>query len=104
MRDILAKSLEILIWTVTAVMVFASLYLGALTMRLNFLFNLLKSEAADIPDLYVVVSWIPNPVVLGIIIIIFGTTSAFVFAGICFQVMDIRSFTKHAAISLKKFR
>lgn len=40
----------------------------------------------------------------GFLTIVFGVTMSFVFAGICFQIMDIRNFTKHAALSLKKNR
>jgi len=37
----------------------------------------------------------------GLIFIVFGITLALVFAGMCFQIMDIRNFTRHAACALR---
>jgi len=38
----------------------------------------------------------------GFLFIVFGVTMSFLVAGICFQIMDIRSFTKFMAINHKK--
>lgn len=81
MRDILNKSLEMLIWIATAFYVILSCYTGALVIR-----NATETLT----------------IVNGFLVIIFGVTMSFVFAGICFQIMDIRDFTKHTALSMKK--
>lgn len=86
MRDTLNKSLEVLIWIATTLMVVAACYLGAMVIRL--------SGVQGVPE----PGWV---MVFGFLMIIFGVTMSFVFAGICFQIMDIRTFTKHAAFALR---
>ncbi|MEO1550400.1 MAG: hypothetical protein AAFR93_08205 [Pseudomonadota bacterium] len=84
MRDMLAKSLEVLIWLATAFFIIMSCYTGAMIIRFSGDGSLIE-------------------VVLGgFLTIVFGVTMSFVFAGICFQIMDIRMFTKHMAMSLKR--
>ena len=85
MRDTLNKSLELLVWIATGFLIVMSIYSGAVFIRFAAEFE---------ADLSVIFG--------GFLLIVFGITMSFVFAGICFQIMDIRSFTKHAAISLKK--
>ncbi|GHG98436.1 hypothetical protein [Pseudodonghicola xiamenensis] len=85
MRDALNKSLEILIWIATAIMVLMSCYVGAMIIR----------GIASVPGTGVL------EILGGILFIVFGITMSCVFAGICFQIMDIRRFTKHAAFALR---
>lgn len=85
MRDLLNKSLEGLIWVSTVFFIFSSCYVGAMIIRY-------------VPDTDGAFSVILG----GFLTIIFGVTMSFVFAGICFQIMDIRNFTKHAALSLRR--
>lgn len=88
MRDTLNKSLEMLVWVATGFFIIMTCYLGALIIRFG------GWEERDI---------VPTEVILGgFLFIVFGVTMSFVFAGICFQIMDIREFTKHAALSLKR--
>ncbi len=82
MRDILNKSLEMLIWIATAFFVIVSCYSGAMVIRYG------GGETLTMVN--------------GFLVIIFGVTMSFVFAGLCFQIMDIRDFTKHTALSIKK--
>jgi hypothetical protein len=89
MRDTLNKSLEMLIWVATGFFIIVTCYIGALIIRYGD-FGSLRTD-------------LPIGVILGgFLFIIFGVTMSFVFAGICFQIMDIREFTKHAALSLKR--
>ena len=83
MRDILNKSLEMLVWLATVFFIISSCYTGAMIIR------------------YVGQGAI-QAVLGGFLCIIFGVTMSFVFAGICFQIMDIRTFTKYAAMNAKK--
>ncbi|MCR9068742.1 MAG: hypothetical protein NXH79_07830 [Rhodobacteraceae bacterium] len=85
MRDTLNKSLELLIWIATGFLIVLSVYGGAVFIRFATEFN---------ADLSVIFG--------GFLFIVFGITMSFVFAGICFQIMDIRTFTKHTALSLKR--
>jgi high-affinity Fe2+/Pb2+ permease len=86
MRDTLNKSLEMLIWVATSFLVILSCYTGAMIIRLG----------GAVPDAQT------ETLIGGFLTIIFGVTMSFVFAGISFQIMDIRSFTKHTAIGLKR--
>lgn len=85
MRDMLNKSMPMLIWIATGFLVIWSCYTGAIVIRYA------GQMTNDI--------W---PIIGGFLFIIFGVTLAFVFAGICFQILDIRSFTKHAALALRR--
>lgn len=85
MRDILNKSLPVLIWISTGFLIIASCYIGAIIIRYG---GQLTDDA-----------W---PIVGGFLFIIFGVTLSFVFAGMCFQLLDIRSFTKHTALALRR--
>lgn len=82
MRDLLNQSLESLIWTATVFFVLSSCFSG---------YQIISTDPSE-----------SGLLIGGILVIIFGVTMAFVFAGICFQIMDIRAFTKHTAIGLKK--
>lgn len=84
MRNLLNKSLEGLVWITTVFFIFSSCYVGAMIIRYAPVQN----------DFGIIFG--------GFLTIFFGVTMSFVFAGICFQIMDIRNFTKHAALSLKK--
>lgn len=86
MRDVLNKSLEMLIWVATTFFIIFSCYSGAV-----------QIQAASLTE-------IGNfgPIFGGFLTIIFGVSMSFVFAGISFQIMDIRTFTKHAAMELKR--
>jgi hypothetical protein len=86
MRDILNKSLAMLIWVATGFLVIISCYSGAVIIRIG----------SDIQDGFAELT------VAGFLTIIFGVTMSFVFAGIAFQIMDIRTFSKHAALELKR--
>lgn len=85
MRDLLNKGMEVLVWITTAFFVFNSCFAGAMIIRYS-------------DDL----GWTPmNGFLMGFFTIIFGVTVSFLFAAVCFQIMDIRNFTKHAALSLR---
>jgi hypothetical protein len=86
MRDILNKSLEMLTWIATGFLVISSCYTGAMIIRFGGSIQGGGTEA----------------VIAGFLTIIFGVTMSFVFAGVVFQIMDIRTFTKHAALQLKR--
>ncbi|WP_456385721.1 hypothetical protein [Profundibacter sp.] len=86
MRDTLNKSLEALIWVATTFFIIISCYIGAMIIRVGGAGEIFATET----------------IIGGFLTIIFGTTMSFVFAGICFQIMDIRTFTKHTAIGLKR--
>lgn len=90
MRDSLNKSLEVLIWIGTTLMIIASCFFGAMVIRLSGIPGI---EGAFDP------TWL---MISGFLVIVFGVTMSFVFAGLCFQLMDIRSFTKHTAFALRK--
>lgn len=85
MRDILNKSLPVLIWIATGFLVIWSCYLGAMIIRYA---GQLTNDVL--------------PIIGGFLFIIFGITLSFVFAGLCFQILDIRSFTKHSALALRR--
>lgn len=87
MRDLLNKSLEGLVWICSVFFIFSSCYVGAMIIRYA------PTNGDDF-----------NVILGGFLTIVFGVTMSFVFAGICFQIMDIRNFTKHAAMSLKRGR
>lgn len=89
MRDMLNKSLETLVWIATTLMIIASCYLGAMVIRVSGIPELTGPGNAG---------WV---MISGFLMIIFGVTMSFVFAGVCFQIMDIRAFTKHAAFALR---
>jgi hypothetical protein len=84
MRDLLNRSLEALIWIATGFFVVNSCFLGAKIIQLG--------------------NQIGGGIVEGFLFIVFGVTMSFVFAGICFQIMDIRTFTKHTAMAMKQRR
>lgn len=86
MRDILNKSLAMLVWIATGFFVVMSCYSGAMIIRYGG-----KGIFSDM-----------EAILGGFLTIIFGVTMSFVFAGICFQIMDTRDFTKHTALSIKK--
>ncbi len=88
MRDMLNKSLEGLVWITTVFFIFSSCYLGAMIIR--------YVPTGGDSDFGIILG--------GFLTIVFGVTMSFVFSGICFQIMDIRNFTKHAALSLKRGR
>lgn len=90
MRDTLNKSLEILIWIGTTLMIIASCFGGAMVIR-----------ASGVPGIAALFdpTWM---MIFGFLMIIFGVTMSFVFAGVCFQLMDIRMFAKHTAFALRK--
>lgn len=89
MRDILNKSLEVLVWIATTLMVVGACFLGAMVIRLS-----------GVPEVSAAFgsAWL---MIFGFLLIIFGVTLSFVFAGVCFLIMDIRSFTKHTAFALR---
>lgn len=86
MRDTLNKSLEALIWVATTFLIIMACYTGAMIIRFG---GQMPGSATE-------------TIIGGFLTIIFGVTMSFVFAGICFQIMDIRTFTKHTAIGLKR--
>lgn len=83
MRDTLNQSLEMLIWIATTFFVISSCFSGAIVIQ--------SSGTGSVGGM-----------IGGFLIIIFGVSMSFVFAGISFQIMDIRTFTKHAAMELKR--
>lgn len=85
MRDILNKSLPVLIWIATGFLIIGSCYTGAIIIRYG-------GQLGN--DVWTIIG--------GFLFIIFGVTLSFVYAGLCFQILDIRSFTKHAAIALRQ--
>lgn len=90
MRDTLNKSLEVLIWIATTLMIVAACFFGAMVIR-----------ASGMPGIEAVFdpTWL---MIFGFLMIVFGVTASFVFAGLCFQLMDIRMFAKHTAFALRK--
>lgn len=89
MRDMLNKSFEVLIWIATTLMVIGSCFSGAMVIR----FSGIQGVDAVFDS-----GWL---MIFGFLLIIFGVTMSFVFAGLAFYLMDIRTFTKHAAIALR---
>lgn len=89
MRDMLNRSFEVLIWICTVLMVIASCFLGAMVIRF--------SGVEGVDEVFDPV-WL---MIFGFLLIIFGVTMSFVFAATAFYLMDIRTFTKHAAIALR---
>jgi|GEM_PF-2804096 hypothetical protein len=89
MRDMLNKSLEILVWIATTLMVIGSCFSGAMVIRF--------SGVPGIDNVFDSV-WL---MIFGFLLIIFGVTMSFVFAGLCFYLMDIRMFLKHTAFALR---
>ncbi|MGP3698192.1 hypothetical protein [Rhodobacter sp. NSM] len=85
MRDFLNKSLAVLIWIATGFNVAMSCYQGAMIIR-----QAPPDESNSSVILY------------GFLVILFGVTLSLVFAGICFQIMDIRTFTKHVALNQRR--
>ncbi len=83
MRDLLNKSLPVLIWITTGFLVIFSCYSGVMVISYS-------------PP------YMPGVVLFGFLYIFFGVTMSFVFAGISFMIMDVRAFTKHMAINQKK--
>ncbi|MFO7771324.1 hypothetical protein HAT86_02055 [Roseovarius gahaiensis] len=86
MRDMLNNAMPMLIWITTGFFILSSCFSGAMIIRYG--------GAIYSFDIWAVIG--------GFLTIIFGVTMSFVFAGICFQIMDIREFTKHTAIGLRK--
>ena len=86
MRDVLNKSLEMLIWVATSFLVISSCYTGAMIIRFGGSMQGGATEA----------------IVAGFLTIIFGVSVSFVLAGLAFQIIDIRKFTKYAAMELKR--
>jgi len=86
MREILNKSLEMLIWVATTFFIIMACYTGAMIIRFG---GQVSGSATE-------------TIIGGFLTIIFGITMSFVFAGLSFQIMDIRSFTKHTALGLKR--
>ncbi len=86
MRDVLSKSLEVLVW-IAAGFFILFFCIAAIAMLQIPPFG---------PDFRTIIG--------AFLTVVFGITWSLVFAGICFQIMDIRNFTKHAAISLKNQR
>ena len=84
MRDLLNKSLETLIWIAAGFLIVLSCYLGAMFIRATGSFG---------NDMWFILG--------GFLFIFFGITMSLVFAGICFQILDIRAFTKHSALALR---
>jgi hypothetical protein len=89
MREQLNKALETLVWISTVFFICSSCYAGAMIIRYTGMFG----DGSNVTG-----------IIGGFLTIVFGVTMSFVFAGICFQIMDIRRFTKHAALSLQKGR
>lgn len=85
MRDMLNKSMPLLIWIATGFFVIWSCYTGALIIRYS-------GQLTN--DIWSIIG--------GFLFIVFGITLSFVFAGLCFQILDIRSFTKHTALALRR--
>ncbi len=84
MRDLLNKSLEVLVWLTTVFNIIAVCFLGA---------GIVNSAPL----------WgVGSAMLVGFLFIVFGTTMSFLLAGICFQIMDVRNFTKFMAINHKK--
>ncbi|MEL6508283.1 MAG: hypothetical protein AAFQ32_00700 [Pseudomonadota bacterium] len=90
LRSKLHEALQGLIWTFTGLMIFGSCYMGASFVDLGLEFNKQTGGDYEISIMF----W-------GVFIILFGICSALVFAGLSFQLMDIRRFTKHTALNLK---
>ncbi len=88
MRNILHNALEALIWVVTGLMILGACVGGGVFLQV--------SGGFGSPSITLIL--------VGFLIIVFGVTMSFVFAGVCFAIMDIRRFTKHAALSLQKQR
>ncbi|ABA80749.1 hypothetical protein GQF56_18505 [Rhodobacter sphaeroides] len=86
MRDFLNKSLAVLIWIATGFNVALSCYTGAMIIR----YSPMQLMGDSTVILY------------GFLFILFGVTLSLVFAGICFQIMDIRTFTKHVALNQRR--
>lgn len=86
MRDVLNKSLEVLVWITTCLSIVFFCFTAITMLRLSPLG----------PD--------TTTIIAAFLTVVFGITASLVFAGICFQIMDIRTFSKHSAISLKSRR
>ena len=86
MREVLNKSLEVLVWITTAISIIFFCFAAVSMLRLPPLG----------PDTMTIIA--------AFLTVVFGIASSLVFAGICFQIMDIRTFSKHSAISLKSRR
>ncbi|NOD77903.1 MULTISPECIES: hypothetical protein [unclassified Ruegeria] len=86
MRDVLSKSLEVLVWITAGLSIVFFCFTAIAMLRLS----------PFGPDTATIIA--------AFLTVVFGITSSLVFAGICFQIMDIRTFTKHSAISLKNRR
>lgn len=88
MREQLNKALETLVWIATVFFICCSCYVGAMIIRYT---GMIPGAGGNM-----------SGILGGFLTIVFGVTMSFVFAGICFQIMDIRKFTKHAALSLQR--
>jgi ABC-type polysaccharide/polyol phosphate export permease len=84
MRDLLNKSLEVLVWVATGFNIIVVCFTGAAVVNSAPLWG------------------VGSAMLAGFLFIVFGVTMSFLVAGICFQIMDIRSFTKFMAINHKK--
>lgn len=84
MRDLLNKALPALVWVATGFNIIAVCFAGAGIVNTAPIWG------------------VGSAMLTGFLFIIFGVTISFLVAGICFQIMDIRSFTKFMAINHKK--
>lgn len=88
MRDLLNKSMEPLVWIIAILMIIGSLLFGIMIIQMG------RVSVQDEGKLVVIL--------FGLFSMFGGISFAFLFAGLCFQIVDIRRFTKHAALSLHK--
>ena len=88
MRDILNKSMEPLVWIITILMIIGSLLFGIMIIQMG------RVSVQDEGKFLVIL--------FGLFSMFGGISFSFLFAGLCFQIVDIRRFTKHAALSLHK--
>ena len=86
MRDILNKSLEVLVWITIGLTIVFSCFIVVTILRLSPL-------GLD-----------TTTIISAFLTVMLGITSSLVFAGICFQIVDIRTFTKYTATSMKNWR
>jgi hypothetical protein len=84
MRDLLNKSLPALVWVATGFNIIVVCFVGAAIVNGAPLMGM------------------GSAMLMGFIFIVFGVTMSFFLAGICFQIIDIRNFTKFMAINHKK--
>ncbi len=85
MRNVLSQSLPTLIWVTTGLSMVISCLVG---------FWLMGQRIPMVNN-----TWI---ILLGVFLLVLGVALSLVFAGFCFQILDIRQFTKHAALTLHR--